>query len=56
MNYNGFKGSRVESFGAGVSRLTATRELQDVVKKDVLRLICKVGKGTKYILKASIAS
>ena len=40
----------------GVSRITASRELQDIVEKKVLQMIGKVGKGTKYILKVSIAS
>lgn len=40
----------------GVSRITASRELQDIVKKGVLHMIGRVGKGTKYILKASNAS
>jgi len=40
----------------GVSRITATRELQDIVEKEVLQMVGKVGKGTKYILKVSIAS
>lgn len=39
-----------------VSRVTASRELQDIVEKNVLQKIGKVGKGTKYILKVSIAS
>jgi len=40
----------------GVSRITASRELQDIVEKKILQMIGKVGKGTKYILKVSIAS
>ncbi len=39
-----------------VSRVTASRELQDIVGKEVLQMIGKVGKGTKYTLKASNAS
>jgi len=39
-----------------VSRITASRELQDIVGKEVLRMIGKVGKGTRYTLKASNAS
>lgn len=40
----------------GVSRITASRELRVIVEKEVLQMIGKVGKGTKYVLKASIAS
>ncbi|MEW6041468.1 MAG: helix-turn-helix domain-containing protein, partial [Elusimicrobiota bacterium] len=36
-----------------ISRITASRELQDLVEKNVLKKIGKVGKGTKYILKVS---
>ncbi len=39
-----------------VSRVTASRELQDIVGKEVLQMIGKVGKGTKYTIKASNAS
>lgn len=41
---------------AEVSRITASRELQNVVEKGIFQMLGKVGKGTKYVLKASIAS
>ncbi len=40
----------------GVSRITASRELQVIVEKEIFHMIGKVGRGTKYILKASNAS
>ena len=40
----------------GVSRMTAFRDLQFIVKKKVFLMLGKVGRGTKYILNASIAS
>jgi len=40
----------------GVSRITASRELQSIVEKGVFQMMGKVGKGTKYVLKKSIAS
>jgi len=40
----------------GVSRITASRELKGILEKKVLQMLGKVGKGTKYILIASIAS
>ena len=33
----------------GVSRITASRELQDIVEKEVLQMIGKVGKGTNTV-------
>lgn len=39
-----------------VSRITASRELQNIVEKGIFQMMGKVGKGTKYVLKASIAS
>lgn len=41
---------------AEVSRITASRELQNIVEKGIFQMLGKVGKGTKYVLKASIAS
>lgn len=41
---------------AEVSRITASRELQNIVEKGIFQMMGKVGKGTKYVLKASIAS
>lgn len=35
----------------GVSRRTASRELQNAVEKDVLQMTGRVGKGAKYVLK-----
>lgn len=41
---------------AEISRITASRELQNIVEKGIFQMLGKVGKGTKYVLKASIAS
>lgn len=41
---------------AEVSWITASRELQNIVEKGIFQMLGKVGKGTKYVLKASIAS
>lgn len=35
---------------SGVSRITASRELADLVEKKLLRKVGTVGRGTKYIL------
>ena len=40
----------------GVSQMTAFRDLRFIVKKKVFLMLGKVGRGTKYILNASITS
>ncbi|MBS3919353.1 MAG: putative DNA binding domain-containing protein [Deltaproteobacteria bacterium] len=41
---------------SGVSRITSSRELRSIVDKGIFQMVGRVGKGTKYILKESIAS